>query len=268
VTLTGLKALLPDGSSVTIPDTEAFEEWLDPAHAAVACIDMHRGHVGPEDVLPLPAPRARQAIGRHDAFHAAARQLGVPVVHVQHWQRYGGVDDLQSSHVPGGANWRVLSILHRPHNPLMDEHSWEGTPWLDLMVECSPGDYFVRTKKRLSAFYPTDLEFLLRQLGVRTLVLTGTLTHACVLSTAFAAADLDFRVIVPRDVTAGTSSENENAALRVIALHLGLVVDGLPLAREWAARRGQALPAEIVARWALEEESFASAPGTAGKESS
>ena len=32
-----------------LPSTEAFERWLDPDKTAVACIDMHRGHVGPEE---------------------------------------------------------------------------------------------------------------------------------------------------------------------------------------------------------------------------
>ena len=55
----------------------------------------------------------------------------------------------------------------------MDQLGWEGTKWLDLMVETDPErDYYVRTKKRLSGFYPTDLEFLLRQLGVANVVLT------------------------------------------------------------------------------------------------
>lgn len=249
MTLTGLECHLDDSRRVPIPATDVFERWLDPDLTAVVCIDMHRGHVGPEEELPLPVPRARDLIPRHNLLHAQARELGIPVIHVQHWQRHGGVDDLVSRHVPGGANWRALSMLHRPRRALTDEHSWEGTPWLDLMVEAEEGDYFVRTKKRLSAFFPTDLEFLLRQLGVRTLVFTGTLTHACVLSSAFAAADLDFRVVVPRDVTAGATAEDEAAALRIIALHLGLVVDGLPLLHEWYARRGRDVPGDLDRRW-------------------
>src|SRR5439155_625280 len=118
------------------------------------------------------------------AFHRLARQAGVPIVHVQHWQRHGGIDDAYSKRLSGGANWRVLYELYLPPNPLMVEHSWEGTKWLDLMVEEVEGDYYIRTKKRLSAFYPTDFEFLLRQLDVENLVITGTYTDACVLSTA------------------------------------------------------------------------------------
>jgi nicotinamidase-related amidase len=127
----------------------------------------------------------------------------------------------------------------------MLEHSWEGTKWLDLMVEEAPGDYYVRTKKRLSAFYPTDMDFLLRQLDVRNLVITGTYTDACDLSTAFDAANRDYRVIVPRDVVAGYSEEAEHAALMIISLHLGLVVDAPALLAEWYARKGRELPESL-----------------------
>ena len=128
----------------------------------------------------------------------------------------------------------------------MDEHSWEGTPWLDLLVENDPeSDYYIRTKKRLSAFYPTDLEFLLRQLGVHNIVITGTYTDACDLSTAFDAANRDYRVTIPRDVVAGYSEEFEHYALAIVSLHLGLVVDSPALLREWYARKGQDLPAYL-----------------------
>ena len=221
------KRILPSGTSNS---SNVFDQWLDPDRTAVACIDMHRGHVGPEEELTCPAPRARWRIPAHNMFHAACRSIGIPIIHVQHWQRYGGIDDLHSRHANRMANWRALYELYLPPNSLMDQHSWEGTKWLDILVEEEEGDYYVRTKKRLSAFYPTDLEFLLRQLDVQNLVLTGTYTDACVLSSAFDAANLDFRVIVP------------HAALRVISLHLGLVVDAPALVREWYARKSTALP--------------------------
>jgi len=235
---TEMYCYLEDRDKRVLPETEVFERWLDPSRSAVACIDMHRGHVGPEDELTLPAPRARAKIEAHNVFHRLARQAGVPIVHVQHWQRYGGIDDARSKRLTGGATWRVLYDLYLPRNELMLEHSWEGTKWLDLMVEEVEGDYYVRTKKRLSGFYPTDLEFLLRQLDVENLVITGTYTDACDLSTAFDAANRDFRVIIPRDIVAGYSEEAEHAALQIVSLHLGLVVDGPALVREWFARKG------------------------------
>lgn len=224
---------------------DAFDRWLDPDRTAVACVDMHRGHVGDDPELTLPAPRARARIPAHDLFHRSCREIGIPIIHVQHWQRYGGIDDLNSRQHNRMANWRVLYELGLAPNELMDEHSWEGTKWLDLMVEEAPGDYYVRTKKRLSGFYPTDLEFLLRQLDVANLVITGTYTDACDLSTAFDAANRDFRVIIPRDVVAGYSAEAEHAALMIVSLHLGLVVDAPALLAEWYARKGRELPAAL-----------------------
>jgi nicotinamidase-related amidase len=172
--------------------------------------------------------------------------LGIPIIHVQHWQRDGGIDDLNNRKHNRMANWRVLYYLYVEDNELMDEHSWEGTKWLDLITEEEEGDYYVRTKKRLSGFYPTDLEFLLHNLDVQNVVLTGTMTDACVLSTAFDAANRDFRVIVPRDVVGGYSEEAEHGALQVISLHLGLVVDAPALLAEYFARVGSELPSDLV----------------------
>jgi nicotinamidase-related amidase len=243
---TEMYCYLEDRERRTLPSNEAFERWLDPDTTAVACVDMHRGHVGPDDELTLPAPRARAKIPAHNLFHALCREIGIPIIHVQHWQRHGGIDDANSKQWNRGANWRVLYELYLPPNPLMLEHSWEGTKWLDLMVEEDPErDYYIRTKKRLSSFYPTDFEFLLRQLDVKNLVITGTFTDACDLSTAFDAANRDFRVLIPRDVVAGYSEEAEHAALLIISLHLGLVVDAPALLAEWFARKGKELPEPV-----------------------
>jgi biuret amidohydrolase len=250
---TDLYCWVENRTQTVVPSTEAFERWLDPTKTAIACIDMHRGHIGPEEELTLAAPRARARIPAHNLFHRLARDIDIPIIHVQHWQRYGGIDDATSNHWNRGANWRHLSDLYLPPNPLMLEHSWEGTKWLDILVEEGEGDYYVRTKKRLSAFYPTDFEFLLNQLDVKNLVITGTLTECCDLSTAFDAANRDFRVIVPRDVVAGSSSEAEDAALLIISLHLGLVVDAPALLAEWYARLGRELPADVLSATDISE---------------
>ncbi|MSO42028.1 MAG: cysteine hydrolase [Solirubrobacterales bacterium] len=233
----------PAGERKLLPAEKVFDDWLDPETSAIACVDMHRSHVGDDPDMPVPAPRATERVDAHNAFHAAAREVGVPVIMVQHWQRHGGTDDIKSHVVEGGTNWRHLEKIYMNLDPKnMDELGWEGTKWVDLMVEEDPRDLYVRTKKRLSSFYPTDLEFLLRQMGVANLIIDGTLTDCCVLNTAFDAANRDFRVVVPRDVAAGMSEEMEGAAEKVIANHLGLIVDAPAVLREWYARKGVEVP--------------------------
>ena len=105
----------------TLPSNEAFERWLDPDHSAIVCIDMHRGHVGPDEELTLPAPRARARIPAHNLFHARARELGIPIIHVQHWQRYGGIDGkaigqfFSSTHFSGTTKTRATTLMCAVH---------------------------------------------------------------------------------------------------------------------------------------------------------
>jgi nicotinamidase-related amidase len=117
-------------------------------------------------------------------------------------------------------------------------HNIEGTKWCEFVVDIYEGDLTVDTKKRLTAFYPTDLEFLLRNLKKNTIVITGIMTDCCVLSTSFDGSNRGFNILVPRDLTRGFNPQMEDAALRIISLHLGLVVDSQDLISRWKEESG------------------------------
>jgi len=57
-----------------------------------------------------------------------------------------------------------------------------------------------------------------------------------VLNAAFDAANRDYRVVVLRDLVRGFSPEMEDAALRIVSLHLGLVMDAAVLVQVWEQR--------------------------------
>ncbi len=99
--------------------------------------------------------------------------------------------------------------------------------------EVDESDEIVETKKRLSPFYPTDLDFLLRNMDVRTVVFNGGFTDCCVLNAAFDASNRNYRVVVARDLVRGTNEEMEDAALKIMSLHTGLVVDSQDLLAVW-----------------------------------
>ncbi len=69
------------------------------------------------------------------------------------------------------------------------------------------------TKRRVSSFAGSDLEVLLRSLGVNHLVLTGVATSGVVLSTLRAAADLDYKITVLSDGCADGDPEVQNVLM-------------------------------------------------------
>jgi nicotinamidase-related amidase len=229
----GEKRVLPPG----------FEEFLDLNRSAVVSIDMHRGHLEDSPDCPCPAPRARAIVEPINDFHRGVRELGVPLVHIRSVLRKGGVDDLKG--IPSA--WRLTFPLYIGDIPNAAEFQLEGSRWTEFVTDVDPDDIIVQTKKRLSAFYPTDLDFLLRNLQARAVVINGGFTDCCVLNTAFEGSNLGYRIVVVRDLVRGTNTEMEDAALKMISLHCGLVVDSVDLLKHWeeapAARAAAGLPA-------------------------
>lgn len=210
-----------------------FDDYLDPVKTAVVSIDMHRGHLDPSPDCPCPAPRARDIVAPIDAFHDRARALGIPIIHVRSVLRRGGADDIKGI----SAAWRRTFPLYVGAIPNSDAHAIEGSPWTEFVTRVAPEDLLVETKKRLSAFYPTDLDFLLRNMRIETVVLDGGFTDCCVLNTAFDASNHNYRVIVAQDLVRGTDDSLEAAALAMVSLHIGLVVDSADLITEWQSRK-------------------------------
>jgi len=205
-----------------LPYAGAFE-------TAVVTIDFHEGHLSEDPGCPCPAPRMRQLIEPINAFHQRARDLQIPIIHVKTVLRKDGSDDLGG----GVAAWRRLFPLLVGDIPNIDQHAIEGTKWTEFSNHVDPSDHIVQTKKRLSIFYPTDLDFLLRNLRVRNLVLTGGMTDCCVLNAAFEASNHDYRVIVLQDLVRGLNDDMEDAALKMMSIYTGLVMDSDDLLAEW-----------------------------------
>ncbi|TFV56066.1 cysteine hydrolase [Geodermatophilus sp. DF01-2] len=221
------------GERRTLPAGPAYDAYLDAARTAVVSIDMHEGHLSEDPDCPCPAPRARAIVEPIDAFHDRARAHGVRVIHVRTGLRPSGADDVQG--IPSA--WRLGFSDWVGGIPNVDEHGIEGSKWNQFRTRVEPGDEVVNSKKRLSAFYPTDLDFLLRQMGITTIVLTGAMTDCCILNTAFDASNRNYRVITARDLVAGTNDELEDAALKMMSLNTGLVMDGADIVEAWAARQ-------------------------------
>lgn len=171
---------------------------LDPARSALLVVDMQRFFLDPASptftcgglaILPGVA----RLIER---FRAAGR----PVIYTRHVHSA----DLSDAGIMGWW-WDGMCI--------------EGSPDSDIHADVRPrpGEKVI-PKHRYSAFYNTDLETVLRCLGIADLVICGVMTNMCCESTARDAYYRDYRVFFPADATGTLSEEMHRASLLNLAL--------------------------------------------------
>jgi nicotinamidase-related amidase len=149
---------------------------------------------------------------------AAARSSGVSVVYVRVAFRAGAPEvsphNLSFSRLAGTTTMGETDVATQIHPALAPQ----------------PGDLVV-TKRRISAFAGSDLDVVLRSLGVDALVLAGISTSGVVLSTLRQAADLDFGLTVLRDGCWDPDEEVHRVLLDEVFPRQAAVVS----AREWMA---------------------------------
>lgn len=92
---------------------------------------------------------------------------------------------------------------------LWGDHAIQGTKGAEVIPELkvSDKDYIV-PKRRYSGFFHTDLDLLLKELGVDTVIMTGLHTHMCVRHTSADAYCLGYNVFVASDATNSFTEED------------------------------------------------------------
>lgn len=100
---------------------------------------------------------------------------------------------------------------------LWGDHAIAGTPGAQVISEIAPaeGD-FVIPKRRYSGFYGTDLEILLDELNVNTVIITGLHAHMCVRHTAADAYYRGYNIIVPTDGVESFTEEDYLAGIKYL----------------------------------------------------
>lgn len=139
---------------------------------------------------------------------AEARARGVPVI----WTRHGFRDERDA-----GVFMRLRPFLAEGG---LRRGSW-GYEILDGLG-AEEADWYVE-KNRLSAFFGTNLELVLRSLEADTVLFAGVLTNQCVAATSKDANFRDFKPIVVGDCTGTTLPHLHEPALEMIAVGWGEV---------------------------------------------
>ena len=102
-------------------------------------------------------------------------------------------------------------------------HAVDGTKGAEVVDEIRPKkDDIILKKTTYSGFYNTALDDTLKKLGVNSLILTGCVTHICILFTASEAVLRDHKVSVIEGGVAGLAKEDHDAAIRIMKNVLGV----------------------------------------------
>lgn len=100
---------------------------------------------------------------------------------------------------------------------LWGDHAIAGTKGAEVIPQLEPCDKdYVVSKRRYSGFFHTDLDLLLRELGVDTVIMTGLHTHMCVRHTSADAYQLGYNVVVAKDATDSFTEEDYVSGIKYL----------------------------------------------------
>ena len=164
-----------------------------PGHTALVTQECQGAVVGPDAALPQLAEIARrEAIPNVARLAAGARQAGAVVVHCLAMRR----DDGQGSN----HNARLFLGILKTAVPLRP-----GTPAVEVVPEIgvAPSDVVLSRLHGLGPMGGTDLDPVLRNLGVTTIIGVGVSVNVAILNFAMDAVNKGYQFVIPRDAVAG-----------------------------------------------------------------
>jgi biuret amidohydrolase len=207
-------------AALTIP-AQPYPFTLAPASTALVVIDMQRDFLEPGGFghsLGNDVSRLAAVVPPLQAVLAAARAARLLVIHTREGHRPDLSDCPSSklargrlSHGIGsrGPNGRVLVRGEHGHG-IIDELA----PLPCEVVLDKPGK---------GAFHATDLELMLRNRGIESLVVTGVTTEVCVHSTVREANDRGFECLVLDDCVGSYLPEFHEVGLRMVVAQGGIL---------------------------------------------
>jgi ureidoacrylate peracid hydrolase len=171
---------------------------IDPAHAALLIIDVQNYCVRPE-------------AGASEYFRHSLRNTVLPNIRrLQSACRGAGIEIAYSVIENMTQNGRDRSLDYKISGIDVPRGSWEA----QVLDEIAPGDDEIVFRKTSSnAFISTNIDYVLRNLGVRSLIITGLMTDQCVESAVRDACDLGYLVTLVTDACRTSRAERHHQSL-------------------------------------------------------
>lgn len=188
-------------------------------------MELQRGIVGDLANMSVLGAELRDsgALAGAAAVVKGARAAGVRVVHCTAVYRPDRLGSRQ--------NCRILSVGSRGADLLVPGH-----PGADLLPELDPHDCDLYSPRYhgLSPFSGTELDALLRNMGIKCVVATGASINIGIFGMVLGAVDLGYNVVVPRDAVAGVPRDYGEALLDGSIALLATITRSEDLLSIWA----------------------------------
>lgn len=173
---------------------------------ALLCIDLQN----------MPPTTARQGVdfdtSEVESFETQLPQTLVQVKTAQDYARARGLELVHCRIESRTMDGRDRSLLHRRMGIHVPPGSAQWLPGVE-----PEGDEIVFNKTGSNAFCCTNIEFVLKNLQITTLVCCGVLTDECVAGTVKAASDLGYNCLVLTDACQAAVPERHTAALKTLS---------------------------------------------------
>jgi len=198
---------------------------VDPAHTAVVTSEVQNGVVGEPSALPALAEAARaEMLPNLVRLLPVARAAGVQVVHCTAYRRADGKGANQNARLFMGVRKSPVALA-------------PGTPAVEVLAELGPepADLVLTRTHGLNPMGGTDLDAVLRNLGVTTIVVTGVSVNIAITNLVMDAVNLGYAVVLPRDAVAGLPKDYADAMIDNTLALLATVVTTDDLLGIWAA---------------------------------
>jgi nicotinamidase-related amidase len=206
---------------------------LDLARTAILVVDMQNDFLSPGGWFAargIDASGAAAATRSLQGLLPVLRGAGIPVV----WVNWGNRPDRANlnptvlhSADPAGAGPGYGARLAPDGDPVLEKDSWGAAVVDGLAIE--PGDVQV-DKFRLSGFWDNELDSILRNLRVTTLLFAGVNVDRCVLATLQDASFLGYDCLLLEDCSATTAAPPAGeAACELVRRMYGFVIRGADL---------------------------------------
>ncbi|MFE3125071.1 cysteine hydrolase [Streptomyces hydrogenans] len=211
---------------------EELDERLRPDGAVLLTVECQQGVVGADSALPELAAVARKsgALANVARLVDAAHEAGVQVVHAVAERRPDG----------RGSNNNARLFRAAARLPVQ-QHSGSTAVRVAEPIQVADEDLVVRRLHGLSPLAGTDVDALLRNLGCRTLIVTGVSANVAVPNAVFDAVNLGYSVVVPQDAIAGVPADYTPAMIRNTLALVATIATTDDLLAAWTAPRRPAV---------------------------